>query len=158
MEVIDTTGLSKEVLAVEQDSRDSKEGDNVICGVDNEGSEEKSVHSSEDHSEEQAAATPENKNDNNSNITSSSIRSVPSLEKSDSEHKEDSSCENACVDGSSKVQAVFFSQIWSETFNSPKDLLGFSPSETGSRHGLGKEVQTSWEKQIVASLYSLGSD
>ena len=125
---------------VECDSRGSKEGENGSCGVDDDTeSEENNDQSSEDRSEEHATATPENKNDNKSNSASSSIRSFASLEKSDSKNEEDSSYESGFTGESSEVQTLSFPQSWSETLNSPKDLLGFSPSEAGDCHGLGKE-------------------
>ena len=151
MEVPDTSSPTEEAVEIEQKSVNENGLENDESGavsVSGEESEETSVQFTDTSSEGQASTTiesentakdvTENENANELNTASFSMTSVSSLEKSES-NEADSSDENDCADDSSKIQTLVFSSNWSDTLKSPKDVLGFSPSETGSGHGMGKE-------------------
>lgn len=132
--------VSEEGLAVERDTRGSDQAESGACGVDSEKNEAECDESSEDCPTENTTATPETENAKETNVASSSIiENSPSLENSfTDDDDDDSSDKNARISGILTAQDVIFSPSWSESLKSPTDLLGFSPSETGSRHGLGK--------------------
>ena len=152
MEEPDTTSPKEEVLDIEEDvngiengseNEENDESGHVSVGAEE--SEEKSIQTFESPSSEEqtpvesdnaAKETMENGNANESNTANSSMTSDSSLEKSEG----DSSDENDCADDSPKIQTLIFSPSWSESLKSRKDVLGFSPSESGSGHGMGKET------------------
>jgi hypothetical protein len=140
-----TTILSKEELVVEHETTSGSEEEEDQSGassVDDEESEAKSVPSSEDRpADDTAGSIPENENANESwNATSSPMKNSPSIGKSDSKDENDpSDVNNDATNGNARVQTIVFPSSWSESLKSPTDLLGFSPSELESCHGLGKE-------------------
>jgi len=152
--------VTEKVLDNEDDNnsgnKDVSENDESGPVSVGEETEEKSTESLENPVEEEAPTTPEaekdvteNGNANESNTASSSM--TTSVSSSDSIDEADATDENDCADDSSTIQTLVFSPSWSESLKSPKDIEGFSPSESGSGHGMG--LQLGVERSVATAIF-----
>lgn len=151
MELSDTTSLFEQNLVVKRDAPGSEEDILGDAGVGDGESAAKSVKSMKGHLGEHVPTTTEIKNINESNDESSLTKNSLLHENSNSKDKEDLCNENGCLDGDTKLQTITFSPSWSESLKSPTHLSGFSPSETGSCHGMG--LQLAVERSVSTASF-----
>lgn len=164
MDAVGEAGLSEEGLVAERINSSEglfpEEGESssiIINGEENEENIAQSLETKSDESppittlvENAGTKTSEGEAANESDTTTPLMTSLSSLGKSDSSNEEDSSDNNYDTEGSSKLPTLQFSPNWSESLNSPADILKFSPSEVGSCHGIGLKLAV--EKNISTSI------
>ena len=154
-----TSSPSGEGSVVNRIPRDVEEDDDGDGGDD--GSEAKNILVMEDRREDQImppSETVEKENTNEStkvvNSPTKTTTTLP-LEKSNTEDNNNDEAKgksNSTNVTTTIVKSIVFSPNWSEILESPVGLMGFSPSQTGSHHGLGKKTKTGRRDVCVINI------
>ena len=147
MEGLSTIIPSGEGLVVNRIPRDGEEDDDGDDGDD--ASEAKINLVLEDRFEEKIMAPSETVEKENTNeltkvLNSSRKTTTLPIEKSNTKDNNNDEARgkiNGTNGTTTTVKSIVFSPNWSEKFESPVGLMGFSPSQTGSNHGLGKKTK-----------------